>query len=54
MNIKSIGYKYYKSVFELKQLYVWRLLFSVPYGFSLYGFDLEKSAFYASLDDCPF
>lgn len=49
MNIKSIGYKYYKSVFELKQFYVWRLVNSVPYGF-----DLEKSAFFASLDDCPF
>lgn len=54
MNIKSIGYKYYKSVPELKQLYVWRLVNSFPHGFSLYGFDLEKSAFYASLDDCPF
>lgn len=50
MNIKSIGYRYYKSLFELKQLYVSRLMFfSAPYGF-----DLEKSAFYASLDDCPF
>ncbi len=49
MNVKSVGYKFYKSVFELKQLYVWRLMFSVPYGFKPY-----KNAFFASLDDCPF
>lgn len=49
MKIKSFGYKYYKSVFELKQLYVWRLMFGFPFGWQAYD-----NAFYASLDDCPF